>query len=335
MKTLVTGGGGFLGRAIVEQLLLRGDDVTVFARGNYPALEAQGAALIRGDLQDAAAVSQACAGVDAVFHVAANAHYWGSWESFYGPNVTGTQNVIAACRRHAIPKLIFTSTPSVVANGQNRSGVDESTPYPERYQSYYAHTKMLAEKLVLNANCPELLTVALRPHVIFGPRDTQIIPRLVARARAGKLFRVGDGRNKLDVTYIDDAARAHLQAADALRPGSAAAGSAYFISQDEPVNLWDFVNDLLVRLDIPPVERAIPLGAARAVGGVLEFIYRTFRLSGEPRLTRFLADELALDHYYNISRAKRDLGYRPQLTIEQAVQKTVAYFRNQRVGSGR
>lgn len=332
MKTLVTGGGGFLGRAIVEQLLLRGDDVTVFARGNYPAVEALGAALIRGDLQDAAAVSQACAGVDAVFHVAAKTDYWGSWESFYGPNVTGTQNVIAACRRHAVPKLIFTSSPSVVANGQHRAGVDESTSYPDHFEGCYPHTKMLAEKLVLNANCPDLLTVALRPHVVFGPRDTHIIPRLIDRALSGKLFRVGDGRNKLDVTYIDDAARAHLQAADALRPGSPAAGSAYFISQGEPVNLWDFVNLLLAKLDAPPVERGISLPAARAIGGVLEFVYRSFRLPGEPRITRFMANELALDHYFDISRAKRDLGYRPQLTIEQAVEKTVAYFRNQRPG---
>lgn len=321
-----------MGRAIVEQLLIRGDDVTVFARGNYPALEALGAALIRGDLQDAAAVSQACAGVDAVFHVAAKTDYWGSWKSFYGPNVTGTQNVIAACRRHAVPKLIFTSSPSVVANGQNRSGVDESTPYPDHFESYYPHTKMLAEKLVLNANCPELLTAALRPHVVFGPRDTHIIPRLIDRALSGKLFRVGNGTNKLDVTYIDDAARAHLQAADSLRPGSAVAGSAYFISQDEPVNLWGFVNDLLAKLNAPPVERGISLPAARAIGSALEFIYRTFRLPGEPRITRFVANELALDHYFDISKAKQEFGYRPQSTLEQAVEITVEYFKHQGAG---
>ena len=231
MKTLVTGGGGFLGRYIVEQLLARGDEVMVFARGNYPELEQNGATLIRGDLQDVAAVSTACVGMETVFHVAAKAGYWGPWESFLGPNVLGTQNVINACRQQDVPKLIYTSTPSVVAGGQHRSGADESLPYPAHFESYYSHTKAIAEQTVMQANSPDLLTVALRPHIVFGPRDTQIIPRLVARARAGKLIRVGDGTNKVDATYVADAARAHLQAADALESGSSVAGSTYFISQ--------------------------------------------------------------------------------------------------------
>jgi len=329
MKALVTGGGGFLGRYIVEQLLARGDYVTVFARGQYPELQRIGVRLVRGDLQNADSVRQACAGVEAVFHVAANAGYWGSWESFYGPNVVGTQHVIAACQQNNVPKLIFTSTPSVVASSQNRAGADELLPYPATFEGYYPHTKAMAEQLVRAANGPQLLTVSLRPHIVFGPRDTQIIPRLVDRARAGKLIRVGNGLNKIDVTYVEDAARAHLLAADALSPGAIAAGAAYFISQDHPVNLWDFVNDLLTRLDIPPVRRGVPLAAARAIGGALEVAHRAFKLPGEPRLTRFLANELALDHYYNIARAKQDLGYRPRFTLEEAIQKTVAYFNRQ------
>jgi len=327
MKALVTGGGGFLGRYIVEQLLARGDEVTVFARGAYPELVELGAKQIRGDLQHRDDVVKACAGLDAVFHVAAKAGYWGTWESFYRPNVIGAENIIAGCREQGVGKLIFTSTPSVVANNQSRVGANESLPYPATYESYYPQTKAIAEQLVTKANGDVLLTVSLRPHIVYGPRDTHIIPRLVDRARAGKLIQVGDGTNKIDVTYVEDAARAHLLAADALEPGSAVAGSVYFISQDQPVALWPWVNDLLRRLDVPPVTKKIPLSLARTLGGAMEFAYRTFKLKGEPRLTRFLANELALSHYYDISRAKQDFGYQPQVTMEESVQRTVAYFK--------
>ena len=329
MKTLVTGGGGFLGRYIVEQLLARGDEVTVFARGAYPELEQIGVKLCRGDLQDPEAVARAVAGMEAVFHVAAKAGYWGTWASFYGPNVVGTRNVIAACRRQGVPKLIYTSTPSVVASSHDRAGADESLPYPTHFESFYSQTKAMAEQLVRQANSDDLLTVSLRPHIVFGPRDTQILPRLVARARAGKLIRIGAGTNQVDVTYVEDAAQAHLLAAVALEPGSALAGSVYFISQDDPVTLWPWVNALLEQLEVPPVTKSIPLSLARTIGGVLETVYYMFKLKGEPRLTRFLANELALSHYYDISRAKQDFGYRPQFSMAEAVARTVEYFRQQ------
>lgn len=291
-----------------------------------------GAQLIRADLQEAEAVKRACAGREVVFHVAAKAGYWGRWESFYQPNVVGTQNVIAACRRQGVAKLIYTSTPSVIANGQHRSGADERLPYPTRFESHYPHTKALAEQLVRAAHSPNLLTVALRPHLIIGPADTQIIPRLIARARAGKIIQVGAGVNQVDLTYIDDAARAHLLAAAALQPGSRVAGppgqgAVYFISQDEPVALWPWLNELLAGLGLPPVKRKISLPVARGVARVLELAYRLLPLPGEPRLTRFLATELALDHYYNITRAKQDLGYQPQLTMAEATRRVVAYFK--------
>ncbi len=327
MKTLVTGGGGFLGRYIVEQLLDRGDDVTVFARGNYPELVEIGAKFIRGDLQDAEAVHQACQGLDAVFHVAAKAGYWGTWESFYGPNVTGTQNVIAACRKQGVPKLINTSSPSVIFEGQPHFGADESLPYPTHYDNLYSHTKAIAEQLVTKANGADLLTVSLRPHVVWGPRDTQFIPRLIDRAKRGRAIQVGNGTNKVDATYVEDAARAHLLAADALEPGSPVAGSVYFISQDDPVNLWGFFGKLAAGLDLPPIKRSIPLPIARAIGTTLEFTYRTLQLKGEPLFTRSAANLLALSHYYDISRAKQDFGYTPQFTIEEGLRRTVEYFK--------
>ncbi|MBN1878041.1 MAG: NAD-dependent epimerase/dehydratase family protein [Anaerolineae bacterium] len=362
MNTLVTGGGGFLGRYIVEQLLARGDTVTIFARGAYPEIVAQGARQVRGDLCDAAAVADACAGMDAVFHVAAKAGVWGAWSDYYTVNVVGTQNVIDGCRRHGVPKLINTSSPSVIFDGTSQVGVDERYPYPTRvdglrmtnygevrqppkirsnplnplrknyYESPYPQTKAWAERLVSEAHGPELLTVSLRPHLIIGPRDNHLLPGLLAAARAGTLPQVGDGDNRVDLTYVEDAARAHQLAADALKPGSPVVGEpghgrVYFISQDEPVVLWPWVCELLADLNIPGPRLHLSLPAARALGAMMEAIYRVLPLHGEPRLTRFLASELAQSHTYDISAAKRDFGYTPQWTMAGAREKTVAWLK--------
>ena len=328
MNALVTGGGGFLGRYVTEQLLERGDEVTVFARGSYPELGKIGARLVRGDLQDVGAVEGACKGMDVVFHVASKTGFWGTWESFYNANVLGTQNVISACRKRGVPKLVYTSTPSVVFDGHPHEGCDESLPYASHYESHYSETKAMAERMVREANDEdELLTVSLRPHLIFGPRDRHLVPRIIARARTGRLPQVGDGTNKVDLTYVEDAARAHLLAADALQPGSPVAGSAYFVTQDEPTNAWGFVNTVITALGIPRITRQVPLWVVRGAGAILELAHRTLPLPGEPFVTRFLASEVAMSHYYDISRAKRDLGYRPRLTMAEAICRTIAFLR--------
>jgi nucleoside-diphosphate-sugar epimerase len=334
-SSLVTGGGGFLGRAIVEQLLARGDAVTVFARGAYPELEALGARVVRGDLQDAEVVRRACAGMDVVFHVAAKAGMWGPWDDFYGVNVTGTQNVIAACRANGVPKLVNTSSPSVIFDGKPQEGVDESYPYPDHYESPYPHTKAIAEQAVMAAHRGDtqgvsLRTVSLRPHLIIGPRDNHLLPGLLARAKTGLLPQVGDGTNRVDLTDVEDAARAHLLAADALEPGSPldglpGRGRVYFISQDEPVTLWLWIRGLLRDLGLSEPRVRIPLGAARAVGGLLETLHTTLHRPGEPRLTRFIASELAQSHYYDISAAKRDFGYVPQRTMAEVTARVAAW----------
>lgn len=334
MKALVTGGGGFLGSHIVHQLLQRGDDVTVFARGDYPALRHAGARLVRGDLADTRAVLDACKPLDgknfdAVFHTAAKAGVWGSWDSFYQPNVVGTQNVITACRTHGIRQLIFTSSPSVIFDGSDHHGHNETLPYPEQHENRYSATKAIAERLVLQGHSDTLRTVALRPHLILGPGDPHLVPRLVARARAGKLIQVGNGRNRVDMTFVEDAARAHLQAADVLQrgDGTPVGGKVYFLSQGEPVVLWPWINGLLNRLNIPPVRRRISESTARRLATVLETVHRILRLGGEPRLTRFLAGVLARDHFYDISAAHRDFGYTPQATMDQVVDQVVASLR--------
>ena len=321
MKALVTGGGGFLGGEIVRLLRDRGDSVRSFSRGTYPKLEALGVEQARGDLADAAAVAVAAEGCDVVFHVAAKPGVWGPWEEYYQANVVGTDNVIAACRKLGIRRLVFTSSPSVTFAGVDQDGVDESEPYPDRYLAYYPHTKALAEQAVHLANGPELATVSLRPHLIWGPGDPHLIPRLIERARAGKLRRIGRRPKLVDMTYVENAALAHLQAADRLAAGSPLAGEAYFISQGEPEPLWDFVNRVLDVAGLPRVTRSVPAWVAYAAGTVMEGAYRLLRLRGEPPMTRFVARQLSTAHWFDLSAAMRDFGYAPRVTTAEGLHR--------------
>lgn len=321
MKALVTGAGGFLGLYIVEQLLARGDSVRALCRGDYPKLVSLGVDIVRADLQNAAAVRSACAGIDTVFHVAGVAGIWGPWDYYYGINTRGTLNVIDGCRNQGVPKLIYTSSPSVTFDGRHQCGIDESAPYPERWLCHYSHTKALAEQAVLAANSPTLATCSLRPHLIWGPRDNHLIPRLIARARSGQLRRVGDGTNLIDIVYVENAARAHLQAADALSLTSPVAGRAYFISQGEPVNCWAWIDEILAQAGLPKVTKSISTRAAWSIGATMEFVYRVFRIQREPRMTRFLAAQLGHSHYFNIARARTDFGYASEVSTAEGMRR--------------
>lgn len=325
MNALVTGGGGFLGRYVVEQLVARGDRVRSLQRGDYPELAALGVEQIRADIRDAAAVHAACRDVDTVFHVAAIAGIWGPWRRYFEINTLGTRHVIAGCQRQGVRKLVFCSSPSVTFDGTDQCGVDESAPYPARWLCHYPHTKALAEQAVLAANGRHgLLTCALRPHLIWGPRDQHLIPRLIERARRGQLRRVGDGANLIDIVYVENAARAHLLAADALVEGAAACGRAYFISQGEPVNCWNWINDVLTLAELPPIRKSISARAAWNLGALLELAQMAFRIDREPRMTRFLAAQLSTSHYFNIAAARRDLGYVPTVSTAEGMRRLAA-----------
>ncbi|MFM9962396.1 MAG: NAD-dependent epimerase/dehydratase family protein [Planctomycetaceae bacterium] len=322
MRGLVTGGGGFLGRYIVEQLVARGDQVRVFSRQRYLELDTLGVESLSGDLQDASAVAAACEGMDVVFHAAALPGIWGPWKLFHGVNTLGTSNVIEGCRRHGVGRLVFTSSPSVVYDGHDHLGADESLPYSTKFLCHYPHSKALAERAVLAANGIDgLATCALRPHLIWGPRDTQLIPRLIERAKRGQLRRVGDGRNLISMVYVENAARAHLQAADALTLTSPLAGQAYFINEPEPVNLWDWVNTLLGRAGLPQISKSISAGAASAIGTVLEGVYGLLHIGSEPRMTRFVASQLSRSHWYRVEKAQRDFGFASLVTVEEGLRR--------------
>ncbi len=316
MKALVTGGGGFLGSAIVQKLVRRGISVRSFSRRNYPFLEDWGVEALQGDLGHYPDVEKACTGCDIVFHVAAHAGLWGAYPVFHRSNVIGTENILQASQRLAIRKIVYTSSPSVVFAGRDMEGVDESVPYARRYKSPYPKTKAIAEKMVLGANSSSLAAVALRPHLIWGPGDPHLIPGILARGRGFK--KIGKAIKLVDFTYIQDAAEAHVLAAAALHPGSVVAGKAYFISQDEPMDLWEFVNRILEIGKLPRITASVSPAVAYAAGGFLELVHRLFHLGGEPRVTRFLVEELSTAHWFDISAAKRDLGYKPSLTMEQA-----------------
>ena len=327
MKTaLVTGGGGFVGKAIVKRLIERGVSCRVVGRHHYPEIAQLGGHCLQGDIRDFGFLRESFQGVDTVFHVAALAGIWGKWQDYHSINVLGTENVLQACRAQGVSRLVYTSTPSVVFNGLDIAGGDESLPYAEKFLCHYARSKVMAEKMVLAANGAALLTCAIRPHLVWGPGDPHLIPRLLASGRKRLLKKVGEGTNMVDITYVDNVAYAHVLAADNLSGNQTAAGKAYFINQEEPVCLWDWINALFTELAIPPVSNTVPFPVAYGVGALSELFYSCFRLDKEPRMTRFLAEQLAKSHYFSSARAQNDLGYSPIITTEQGMKHLVEWI---------
>ena len=327
-KVLVTGANGFLGRYVVEQHAERGDEVVAFCRSDAPDFGFANVHVVRGDLTDASTVRQTCRGVEVVQHVAGVAGVWGPWERYHNGNMLATQYVIEASRAAGVRALVYTSSPSVTFDGRPQEGVDESTPYPSRWLCHYPHSKALAEQSVLQAAGDDLRTCALRPHLIWGPRDRHLIPRLIERAKTGRLRRVGDGTNLIDMVYVENAAAAQLAAADELLDGGAANGKAYFISQGEPVRCWEWIDQILALANLPPVRKQISIRAAYAVGAVCEAVYRTFGLNGEPPMTRFVALQLGLPHYFDVSAARSDFGFEPTVTIDVGMQKLADWLKD-------
>jgi 2-alkyl-3-oxoalkanoate reductase len=325
-KILVTGGGGFLGGAIVRRLLDKDELVRSFSRGRYPELDKLGVEQCQGDLADARAVTHACEGIEAVFHVAAKAGVWGCFDDYYQANVKGTQNIIAACNACKVQRLVYTSSPSVVFDGRDVQGADESLPYPKQFHAPYPQTKALAEQAVIQAAGNGLPAVVLRPHLIWGPGDNHLVPRILSRA--GRLRQVGDGTNKVDTIYIDNAAHAHVLAETKLKANLELSGRCYFISQDAPMALWQMVNHILAAGGKPPLTKSISPFLAKLAGALCEGIYRLLPIKGEPPMTRFVAQELATSHWFNIQAAKNDLGYKPLVSTEEGLRRLAEWIGN-------
>jgi nucleoside-diphosphate-sugar epimerase len=348
MHALVTGGGGFLGSYIVDALVARGDRVRSLGRGDYPTLRSRGIEVVRGDIRDPAALTAACAGSECVFHTAAVAGIGMDRDTFDAVNRTGTELLLSHARAAGVKRFVYTSSPSVVFSGTNQCDIDEWAPHDfgwmNKHHAYYSYSKAQAEQAVLAANDDEFRTCALRPHLIWGPGDAHLVPRLIARARRGQLRRVGDGSNLIDITYVENAAEAHLQAADALlcagssdlrttaRAGSSPtpAGRAYFISQGEPVNCWQWIDEVLALANLPAVEKSMSFEAASRVGTACELAWQLLGLKSEPPMTRFLAAQLSTSHWFDISAAQRDLGYVPRVSTSDGMQQLGQWLRENR-----
>ena len=318
-RALVTGGGGFLGSAIVKKLVAADIPVTSISRSTYPTLETFGVMQVKGDITNLQDVVRAARGCDIVFHTAAKPGVWGRYEDYHTVNVTGTENVITACFENNIKYLIHTSSPSVVFDGKDMEGADETAPYPAHYETHYPKTKALAERAVKQAAEKGLNAVILRPHLIWGPGDNHLTPRILKRAE--KLARIGKAGKLVDTIYIDNAADAHVLAARALMNNPALSGNIYFISQGAPMPVWDMVNAILAAGGKEPVNRTVPVFIARLIGAAFEMVYKTFRIEAEPPMTRFVANELSTAHWFNISAARKDLGYKPAVSTREGLMR--------------
>ncbi|MFI7406012.1 NAD-dependent epimerase/dehydratase family protein [Streptomyces sp. NPDC049541] len=319
MSVLVTGGSGFLGQEICRQLVARATPVTSLSRRPSPALERLGVRQHQGDLADPAAVSRAVAGCEAVIHNAALAGVSGPLLPYWNTNVRGTRNVIDQCRAHRIGTLVHTSTASVVFQPGGLRNADERRPYPRRHLAAYPRTKALAEALVLAANGPDLATVSLRPHIIWGPGDPHFAPALARAVRAGRLVMPGDGTNLVDTTHLHTAAHAHLLALDRLQQGRPIGGRSYFITQDDPRPLRDITAHFLRAAGLQATWCTVPTPLAQAAAATCD----TFLcLTGRARthaLSRFLVAELVHPHWFSIAAARRDLQFEPPITFDAGI----------------
>lgn len=322
MRVVVTGGGGFVGKALCYALLNRGYKITSISRKTYSELEKRGIKCVTADLsKDKKQILNALDGASVVFHIAAKVEMWGKYEDFYQANVIATENIIDCSKKCSVQRLIYCSSPSVVADGNNLCGINESYPYPKKFETYYSKTKALAEQAVLAANSDLLWTIALRPHLIWGEGDNNLVPTIINRAKQGRLFQIGDGLNKIDVTYIDDCIQAHIAAFCALESNPKCRGKAYFISQGEPVNMWAWINDILVRNKLPPISKKLPKSLGMFIASLSELAHNILPWHPEPLLTKFLLSEMTTSHYFDISNAKKELGYNPKWTVKEAMDR--------------
>ncbi len=322
----------------MARLRAAGRHVTIVSRRPQPKLSKDGLRVIVGPIHDPAVCAEACRNIDTVFHVAARVGVWGKPADFQRDNVHATLALLAAAKTAGVGSFVYTSTPSVVYNGRDLAGADESLPLTTSCPSPYPLTKARAERAVLAANTDGFSTIALRPHLIWGIGDPHLVPRVLARARSGRLRIIGDGANRVDMVHVDNAVDAHLDAERALLArrrtintagGARPAGCAYFITNGEPVALWEWINALLTALGEPVITKRLSLPAARRIGAICENVWGVLPLPGEPPMTRFVAEELAKDHWFSIEAARRDLGYQPRVTMAAGTAELVAWYQQQ------
>ena len=331
MKIVITGGRGFVGEALTKKFINSEHTIHTIGRSSHFTKSDLPANCQHHccDLANDPIPEDIFRGADLIFHIAAKAGVWGKYTDFYSSNVTATRNILSACKKYRINKLIYTSTPSVVFSGQPIVNGSESLPYGNSGLSAYAETKAIAEREILEANeSQKLQTIALRPHLIWGEGDPHLLPRVINRHKKGRLCIVGEGRNTVDLTHVDNVVHAHICAMESMVNNTSLGGKAYFIGQDEPVNLWDWLNKIFMMLDLPGLTKKIPYRKAYLLGFSLEKIWGILRLGGEPPMTRFVANQLAHDHWFSIQSAKKDLGYEPIRDMSDSLNKSLVWLKS-------
>ncbi len=329
-KSLVTGAAGFVGLHLVDALVARGDEVV--AVDMVERFPRENVRYVRADISDPEAVLRACEGVEGIFHNASIVHTKRNQEQrVWAVNHGGTKNLLRAAREHGAKRFVYVGSASAVYEGRDIENGDETMPYSSISQAPYADSKIAAEKDVLAANGEGgVLTCSLRPHVIFGPGDNRFLPAILSRARAGRLkFAVGREQKLSDFTYFSNLVDALVLADQALVPGSKVAGEAYFITNGEPMEFWAFVKKVLAKMDLPPIRGTVPFEVAYAVAAVAEAIdtLKGGTLNAEDGMTRFAIRYMCTHHYFSIEKAKRDFGYRPAVSIDEGIDRTVAHIR--------
>lgn len=322
MKAFITGGGGFIGYALACELVKQGFKVTSFSRNDYPALREIGVDINRGDITDANSVLKACENMDIIFHIAAKAGTSGYYSDYFKTNVTGTSNIIHACKINKIKYLIYTSSASVVFDGKDIEGSDESLPYPAHPVSHYTATKAIAEQLIIKANSSSLRTLALRPHLVYGQGDNHLFPGIISRAKTGRLRRIGSCKNLVDVSYIDNVVMGHINAARAMIDNPAVTGKAYFITNGTPVLLWDFLDMILQASGLEALKKRVPVWVATIISHMSESFQR-LSANDQGTLTPFIVSELTHSHWFDISKARRLLNYNPKISNKEGLSKMI------------
>ena len=325
MKVLVTGTGSLLLGGLASELLRRGDEVVCLQRRPAAFMGHQNAHEVLADICNSDAVALAAKGCDAIIHGAARVGVVGSQKEFYDTNVHGTENILRAAEQQSISRLVFVSTPSVAHTGDSLVGAPAGQAEIGRSRSYYAESKAIAERTVLNARNSQLAVVAIRPHLVWGPGDTQLVGRIVERAKSGRLAVVGTGNALVDSTYIDNAISAHIAALDALHIGSACDGKAYVVSNGEPRTVNELMRSMCESAGVPFEPRHLSLTLGIRLGSLVERLWPLMQ-SSEPPITRFIAEQLGTAHWFDQRVVHNDLKWAPSVTLEEGFKQLTQWF---------
>ena len=324
MRVLVTGASSLIGAGVVRSLVERGDEVRVLQRRS--AEPGSDVVEVLGDVADRGVVDEAIDGCDAVVHLAARVGLTGTREQFVETNVTGTRNLLEAAHERGVGRFVHVSSPSVAHDGHAIVGGGADEPTAAAGSAFYPETKAMAERLAIAADDARLGVVVVRPHLVWGPGDTQLVGRVVDRARGGRLALVGGGTALVDTTYVDNAVDALVAALDAVAPGAPCAGRAYVVSNGEPRPVRELVAGICAAAGVEFSPRDVDLRAARVVGSVVERLWSRLRPESEPPLTRFLAEQLGTAHWFDQRSVRRDLGWTPTIGLDEGFARLAEWY---------